>query len=419
MPDGVTPYDFSIQQAAFFSALGGARIDMGSRFPDPDGPPMVIGTDGDGINDADEGNRWGPIGGMVGQASLSTHAPVMLHCFRSGNKTWLVAGNTWGMGVDGKRWTNSAFFMSALYMDNSADGNTRLIVGSDFASTRSAATIAAQANHFYNNYPLSAFGSPPRADILPFLEYENPKPYSTVTSSTNAWISLRGNVMVGNGIAPINYVDGASVLLNALTNFYTSHLDTSVAVIPTLYSGSNYPYLAGTFAPGIAPYTNITIGVYELDQEGWTNGQAFALPELTDYATYTNGFPQGKKYIGSFPVANTGSFNITLAPLTDVGSGQLTVTANYSQDPPSTPLARTMTSDLANPVYMVPPPYITVAKVGSNLSLSWNPENGLFTVQTNASLSSPGSWGNFTAGNVAPPVLVPIGTDSLFIRLKR
>jgi hypothetical protein len=120
-------------------------------------------------------------------------------------------------------------------------------------------------------------------------------------------------------------------------------------------AGSVYPNLSGTFAPGIAPFTNVIIDVYQLDTEGWSNGQAFALSELIDPNTsVAGGFPQGKKYIGSFPVANTGSFSISLPALADVGLGRVTVTANYSQDPAGTALGRTATSDFANPVYILP-----------------------------------------------------------------
>ena len=360
MPDGVTPYDMSTENATTAMVFGliGSTVEFG-RYGEnyasspTQGRPIVFGTDGDGVNDADEGNLWGPIGGMIGQASLVNHRPTVIHYYRSGNNVFLIAGNRWGIGNDGRRWTNSAFFISGLYLDNSADGNSRLIIGSDFASSRSAATIAAQANHLYNNWPIEAFGSPPSTigGIVPFFDYENPKPSdASATTSSNSWVSLRGNVMVGNGLAPVNYADGSSDILTALPNFFSSCLDTTAPIIPVLDAATSiYPKLTGTFARGIAPYTNIIIDVYQLDPEGWTNGQAFALVELAG-----NGFPQGRKYIGSFPVANTGSFNITLPGLADVGNGQVTATANYSRDPAGTALGRTATSDFANPIYLYP-----------------------------------------------------------------
>jgi hypothetical protein len=359
MPDGVTPYDMSTENSttAYVFGLIGCTVECG-RFGEnynsspTEGRPMVIGTDGDGVNDADEGNLWGPIGGAVGTATSTSQSPALIHWYRSNKNTFLIAGNTWGMGVDGTRWTNNAFFISGLYMDNSSDGNSRLIIGSDFASSRSAATIAAQANHFYNNWPLSIFGSPPStlSGVVPFISYQYPAPLSSGVTSSNAWLSLRGNVMVGNGLAPFNYADGTGDLLPALANFFSPYLDTTAPIVPILDAANSvYPNLAGTFAPGIAPYTNVIIDVYQLDPEGWTNGQAFNLSELAG-----NGFPQGRKYIGSFPVANTGSFNITLPGFADVGNGQVTVTANYSQDPAGTALGRTATSDFSMPIYLYP-----------------------------------------------------------------
>lgn len=65
-----------------------------------------------------------------------------------------------------------------------------------------------------------------------------------------------------------------------------------------------------------------------------------------------------------------------------------------------------------------PSPTLTITKSGSNVDVSWNSEAGLFTVQTRSSLTS-GSWANATAGNVAPPVSVPIGAGPLYFRLAR
>ena len=42
-----------------------------------------------------------------------------------------------------------------------------------------------------------------------------------------------------------------------------------------------YPRLKGAFAPGIAPYTNIIIDVYQPDPEGWANGKLCNLLEMT------------------------------------------------------------------------------------------------------------------------------------------
>jgi len=429
MPDGVTPYDFSSESpttAYIWNAFTGFTVEIG-RYGEnyasspTEAKPMVIGTDGDGVNDADEGNLWSPIGGAF-KTATPTGGPVLISAYRSGKKTWLVGGNRWGIGNDGTIWPNSAFFMQSLYLsDNSGDGPSKIIIGSDFATNRSPATIAAQANYFYNNLPIGQFGNPPSVGtgkVVPFLYFEHPN--ATEPAHTNACLSLRGNVMAGNGLAPFDYANNSGSLLAGFTNFYSACLDTNGPIIPALNAGSSvFPHLVGTFARGVYPYTNVIIDIYQLDPYGWANGQQFGFSELIPALGVTNGFPQGKRYIGSFPVTNTGSFDIALPPLTDLGDGRVTVTANYSVSPAGTPLANTMTSDFSMPITIPPHPYITMTQSGGNLILSWNPENGSFTVQTNSSVTSPGTWGNFTAGNVAPPVSVPIGSGTRFVRLKK
>lgn len=409
MPDGVTPYDMSVENGTSTYVFNNFLPQMvecgryGEKYASSptEGKPMVIGTDGDGVNDADEGNLWGPIAGAFGKANTSApfnHGPAVIHWYRSSSNLFLIAGNTWGIGVDGRRFTNSAYFISGLYLDNSGDGNSKLIIGSDFAAGRSAATIAAQANHFYNNWPIEEFGIPPSTlgGNIPFLEYENPNPNSPATTSPDAWVSLRGNVMVGNGLAPVNYANGSGTLLNALTNFFVSYLDTSVGIIPGLHSGSNYPYLSGTFAPGIAPFTNVTIDVYQLDPEGWTNGQAFMFAELNGGL---GGFPQGKKLIGSYPVPNTGSFNITLPAIADLGGGRVTVTANYSRDPAGTAFGQTATSEFSDPVYLYPAGVSsvglthTVPDVACWFSVANNaPTNGFINLADQPPAATLGNW---------------------------
>ena len=65
-----------------------------------------------------------------------------------------------------------------------------------------------------------------------------------------------------------------------------------------------------------------------------------------------------------------------------------------------------------------PQPALTITRSGNNVTLSWDNEAGLFTVQTRSTLGT-GTWANATAGNVASPVTLPIGTGAVFYRLAR
>jgi len=67
-----------------------------------------------------------------------------------------------------------------------------------------------------------------------------------------------------------------------------------------------------------------------------------------------------------------------------------------------------------------PVPSITVTQPdSSHLTVNWSADAGLFSVQTNSSLTTPGGWSAATAGNVLPPVTLPISAGTRFIRLAR
>src|SRR5207249_1047857 len=98
------------------------------------------------------------------------------------------------------------------------------------------------------------------------------------------------------------------------TNYEAAYMSTNSSIIPSLATQSTASRLIGTCAlpstNSISPntnnsYTNIILDVYTLDPEGWTNGMKFAFSELEVLDTnnaviFTNGFPQGKTYLGSF-----------------------------------------------------------------------------------------------------------------------
>ena len=297
-----------------------------------------IGTDGDGINDAEERNIFGGVTDADDHRILEWYGGT-----RTNN---LVAGNYIGVGVDGKTvFTNGGPTMEVIEGFNST---TTVQVGSDFDGV----SDDLEANHIYWNNPFS--------DLYP-----TPSDQSALGSrwrfakmDVGALVSVRGNVLVNNDLAPYTYapegLTGDASRNENFTNFSALYMDVSGSIIPTLDpTNSTFPTLKGTFAVGLAPYTNIMIDVYQLDPQGWTNGMQFLLPELTDQTTFTNGFPQGAKYLGTFSVGNTGTFSIDLTGM-DLGAGAVTVTANYSADPPKTHRGRTHTSNFSMPISLIP-----------------------------------------------------------------
>jgi hypothetical protein len=387
LPDGMTSADFSV-------LLGGSQLGDGFVEIGRDVSNCIIGTDGDGVNDADEGNVFG---------AFANGGAVMINMYSSPQTNIIIAGNWFGLAVAGQtRFTNTATIVDGF------TSQATVQFGSDFDGV----SDALEANVVFNNYPF--------ATEFPDLAFATEPNFFAL--DVGARVSCRGNKLVNNNLAPFSYADGASGQLAKFAAYENPYMDTSGDVlIPVLnQTNSVFPHLKGTYPVGINSYTNIIIDVYELDPEGWNNGKLFAFPELSDFQTYTNGFAQGSRYLASFSVANTGSFDVNLSGL-NLGSGSLTVTANYSADPPNTHRARTQTSDFSNPILFL---LVQVSSSGTNAVLSWPADAGLFNVQETTTLA-PGSWSNMSpqptivlVGNQYQ-ALIPTKGGARFFRLAR
>jgi hypothetical protein len=264
LPDGMHNFDPSIANAG--AQQGDGYIEVG-RVCDN----LLIGTDGDGVNDADEGNLFGGV-------ASQNWANIYLYSAHATNIVF--AGNWYGVAIDGvTTFTNTSVIV------HGAPATAQIQFGSDFDGT----SDSLEANLVFNNHPFTTeyiFTNPPPLTLEP--DFFNVSP--------GARISLRGNTLVNNNLVPFVFADDNLNRLDNFTNYEAAYMSTNGDIIPGLDStNSIFPNLVGTFPPGIAPYTNVIIDVYQLDQEGWNNGKQFVLAELTDNSTYTNGFPQGSK----------------------------------------------------------------------------------------------------------------------------
>jgi hypothetical protein len=312
----------------------------------------VIGVDGDGINDAEKRN-------IIGGCTAANDGNVW-ECYGNGPVGMRFSGNYCGVGVDGAtRFPNGGPNM--LWLDVHKRNASTMIVGSDFDGV----SDDLEGNLFYWNNPFTTlYGSPPAPPIP--SGGASPTwawlvgPNRVAPNNFTGWISVRGNVLVNNLLVPYMYADDSvGDQYPGFQNYMTPFVDTSsfsvpADIIPQIDPDTNiFPHVAGAFPAGIGIWTNVIIDVYELDPEGWANGALLDLAELTDNTTYTNGFPQGKKYLGSFPVANTGSFNIDLTGKTTT-LGPLTLTVNYSADRVGAHNGRVQTGNFSNPFWLVP-----------------------------------------------------------------
>lgn len=354
--DGYDPYNIQ------------ACIEIGES-----GNNITIGTDGNGVNDADERNVFGGV--------TWADDGELLEWYDSGGTNVVVAGNYFGLAVDGvTRFTNAEQVLGGLH------GSTRMRFGSDFAGP----SAALEGNLVAMNYPFDwLYPSPVGSSPPPFADIQ-----------TGGEISFRGNSLIGNNVAPISYDDGQT---EAFLNFYQGFVATN-AILPVLDANSSQGILRGSCGLGIPPYTNVVIDLYLADDEGWTNGQQFEFPELsyTDPATGGTeyyGFAQGRTWLAAFTENGPqdlnpapGQFAFDISQLNISTNALITATASYSADAPGTPHAQFQTTPFAYDITLQAAPPLAIALSSGAVVLSWPANAGMFGIQTATSLSSGWAW---------------------------
>jgi len=333
MPDGVTAWNPSMLAVQAGQYDGGTwqhgLIEWG-RFDDT--LPVYMGTDGDGVNDADEGNQFGPIdGSQVSQ-------PFVFDLYNTSVKTYIIAGNRFGVDIRGIPFTNCSFSIGLVQMPQ----GTQVRFGSDF----NGVSDDLEANIVYNNNPDPGLGVA-KSSIQGALG-------SVPGAITNAWFSMRGNVMV-NDYPLFNPDDGtASKFVNWWSNFVAYAADPVIpdASIPVLSGSSTISTLSGTFLPPKSGYPNLVLDLYAPDPQGLTNGIAFGYPSFPD------GFVQGQTYLGSYLIPNpaSGAFSLNISGLGLAHGTKVTAAITYSS------FAR--------------PQIKSITRTGNSTTLTWTGDNG-------------------------------------------
>jgi hypothetical protein len=398
-PDGLTDYNANVTPPILeaFIEIGGLVNNL------------VLGTDGDGVNDAEERNIFGGVTFAGDNRLLEFYGPSV----SSLRTNIVIAGNYFGMAVDGvTRFSNSMKFLNGLNATSTAR------IGSDFDGI----SDNLEANFISMNYPFDKlFPTPTSTTPMIFADL-----------GIGARLSMRGNILIGNNSPPFTFANRNFNRLNPFTNYFAPYLWTTNPIIPALSRTSTQTHLRGSCALGKDPYTNIIIDVYVADEEGWINGQLFQLPELA----YTNstgdtqyyGFAQGRAYLGSY-VDNgpqdldptPGHFDFDVSSINIPVSELVTVTANYSADPPGTHNGRTHTSDFAMPIHLLPAPRMNITTMENNVLISWPTNSGSLTIQSAISLA-PANWMD-RSDQPSPvgtnyQVSLPISSGNVFFRLK-
>jgi len=295
LPDGVTLADMTDlnggqQQGDAFAEFGNSH-------------DILIGTDGNGVNDADEGNLFGPYAndgsdadslGEIGidqNSSLDFYSPPQTNI--------VIAGNTFGLDING----NTFGIIYDYKLVHSFDSTADVRFGSDF----NGVSDALEANTVVNvsGGTLSLFD------------------YASDSSTNSTWFSMRGNSLVnttstsgttpplGNGLDPSDGQDWYDNFMNA-TN-----------VTPVINTNSTATTLMGTCGTPVgAPFTNLIVDLYVSDPLG-------------DAA----GIPQGKTWLAAFAespaAAAAGTFSFDISSL-GLSGKSVTLTVTYSSDTPPT-----------------------------------------------------------------------------------
>jgi hypothetical protein len=393
-PDGLHDYNVSLNPDLAGNFEGAIEIGRG-------GVNTVIGTDGDGVNDADERNV---IGGTL-PPGLNGYDHTIE--FYSGAQTGvIVAGNYIGIGVDGRtRFTNG---VPAL---NAAGNGATYRVGSDF----NGVSDSLEGNVIANNWPAEFF-----ADVAPVPQDMN----FFDELKTSGTVSLRGNTLIDNFPAPVSPLKAdAGEDGMYLTNYMLQVvLTTDQPITPIIDTNSTTIRLVGSYPLPNDTFTNVMLDVYIADPEGLTNGVTMSGGILT------NGFVQGKTYLASYdptkspeatPVA--GRFGIDISSLNLTAGTMITVTANYSQNAPKTTNDIALTSAFSDPVALSGPSTggtISIDSVKSqngNLIITWTGGEAPFKVEKKTNVDDP-AWTTATTTSERT-ASVPITGDHAFFRV--
>src|ERR1051326_3415696 len=296
----------------------------------------VIGSDLDGVNDADERHI---IGGVVNQTLwvAATGRPRgYTHVIEFYGNNNVINGTNYGPGTN--------IVVAGNYFGVGIDGATRFTVGVPALDVTSP-QVRFENNVVFNNYPTNIF-DPALAATRGFFDG---------IGAANI-ISARKNKLVNNYPFPAHPQKSGGFL----TNYYNKALlvptDANGDVFPVLSTNTTLLRLAGKVPiANTTNYPTTIIDLYVPDPEGITNGMVAADPDLP------NGWVQGLTYLGSFVEGSTndlnpaaGQFEFDISKLDLKGATRLTITANYSKSPATTANAVILTSPFSEP-YTLPP----------------------------------------------------------------
>ncbi len=324
----------------------------------------VIGVRGDNINDGNEGNVF----------NLAVYDHLVE--FYSNASNVVVAGNRFGVGVDGVT-TAPVPTLAAPDLIEVA-GESGLRIGSD--------------NDTYAD------------ELEGNLVFKVPGMVFAAGGSVTAPVVARRNTLSGNGFEAFPFPDGNSG--RNYTDYYTPWLADPSVVTPSLTTYANGLLSGSLPLPVDGAFADVD--VYLADP----NAPAGVVIPGSYVGTF---FEDGEPDLNPTP----GEFTFDLSSYAIPGGHQLCVVITYSLEESRSAAGTSVTGPVSNAVDTGGSSggdigVVTVAREGDDLRLTWQSGTGPFQVQIRGSLGT-GTWQNEGNPVTEKTAMVPItGTQSYF-----
>jgi hypothetical protein len=339
-PDGNT--FFNIDALAASEGTSVESIENG------DGENMVIGTDGDGVSDANERNI---IGHSVYDRTVEFWGASATNV--------VIAGNYFGVGVDGHTLAPVSTNAAPDFMLHESQGSSRIGSNGDGVSD------SLEDNLFFN-IPGAKFLDVPAPQV----------------GGNFSKVVVRGNRFSGCHFPAIPFADAA---VNYIAYYSTVVADSTLAV-PVLDRFTN-GILSGSFAaPSLAPFSNVVIDVYLVDAPGLSSRRYWPNPITLPSAWLRSYKDNGPGDLD--PAPNQFRFDLSAAGIAP--GSYIAVAVTYSMDD-SFNAGHAVTSPMSNPVALQPKFLFQFDPVSTQVELSWLAPADAFMAQSNETLA-PQTW---------------------------
>jgi hypothetical protein len=371
-PDGHTFANVDAVLELILMAQGNPSVESIENGRMADG--TIIGTNGDGISDAEERNIFVH---SVYERTIE---------FYGSARGLVIAGNYFGVGGDGVSLAKPSVLI-----------NPDLISLPPISSIRIGSDGDGVSDHLEGN---AIHG-------VPGLRF--------CSAGGGVPIMARGNIMVGNQFHGVPFAD-ADANGRTFGGYYTPYVTTPFLGVPPVITQFTGGVLRGWFAAGVAAYQHTVIDVYELDSTALGNTNNWPKPML-----------HSRNLLGSFQDngpedldTSDHHFALDLGPWSLSPTTHLAVAVSYSMVPGDFDAGQGVTSPLSSPVAGAPTIHLRRPDFNS-VEIWWMGPQATHLLQLNPGLE-PDNWfelfeESYYSGRCVVPLPIDLNSQSHFFRL--